>query len=112
MNAAQLPTLVPLLPEFVLGIGAMALLMLGVFRGEPGGRVVDVVAIVLLVIAGVFVVMLPSGKLTTFGGSFVVDDFARFLKILALAGSAVAILMSLDYAQKERQERFEHSVLT
>jgi NADH-quinone oxidoreductase subunit N len=111
MYAAQLPTLVPLLPELVLGIGAMALLMLGVFRGEPGGRVVDVIAIVLLVIAGVFVVTLPSGKLTTFGGSFVIDDFARFLKILALAGSAVAILMSLDYAQKERQQRFEYSVL-
>ena len=26
---------------------------------------------------------LPAGKLTTFGGSFIVDDFARFLKILA-----------------------------
>ncbi len=34
MNAAQLPTLTPLLPEFVLGIGAMALLLIGVFRGE------------------------------------------------------------------------------
>jgi NADH-quinone oxidoreductase subunit N len=111
MNAAQLPTLIPLLPEFVLGIGAMALLMLGVFRAESGGRAVDVIAIVLLVIAGVVLVTLPSGKLTTFGGSFVVDDFARFLKILALAGSAVAILMSLDYAQKERQQRFEYSVL-
>jgi NADH-quinone oxidoreductase subunit N len=111
MNAAQLPSLIPLLPEFVLGIGAMALLMLGVFRAESGGRAVDVIAIVLLVIAGVVLVTLPSGKLTTFGGSFVVDDFARFLKILALAGSAVAILMSLDYAQKERQQRFEYSVL-
>ncbi len=41
--------------------------------------------------------MLPAGKLVTFGGSFVVDDFARFLKLLALTGSAVAILMSFDY---------------
>src|SRR3984885_4713895 len=111
MNAAELPTLVPLLPEFVLGIGAMVLLMLGVFRGEASGRTVDIIAIVLLVIAGIVVVTLPLGKLTTFGGSFVVDDFARFLKILALAGSAAAILMSLDYAQKERQQRFEYSVL-
>ena len=41
--------------------------------------------------------MLPEGRLVTFGGSFVLDDFARFLKILALIGSAVAILMSFDY---------------
>src|SRR5580704_6934981 len=111
MNAAQLPTLVPLLPEFVLGIGAMALLMLGVFRGEPGGRIVDVIAIVLLAVFGIALVMLPPGKLTTFGGSFVVDDFARFLKILTLVGSAAAIAMSLDYVQRERQQRFEYSVL-
>jgi NADH-quinone oxidoreductase subunit N len=111
MYAAQLPTLVPLLPELVLGIGAMALLMLGVFRGEPGGRAVDVIAIILLVVAGGIVIGLPSGKLATFGGSFVVDDFARFLKILALLGSAAAIAMSLDYAKREGQQRFEYSVL-
>ncbi len=111
MNAAQFPTIVPLLPEFVLGIGAMALLMLGVFRGESAGRVVDGAAIALLVIAGLILLALPAGKLVTFGGSFVVDGFARFLKILALIGSAVAIAMSLDYARQERQQRFEYSVL-
>jgi NADH-quinone oxidoreductase subunit N len=111
MNPAQLPTLVPLLPEFVLGIGAMALLMLGVYRGERIGRVVDVAAIALLLIAGAILLLLPPGKLNTFGGSFVVDDFARFLKILALIGSAAAIAMSLDYAKRERQQRFEYSVL-
>jgi NADH-quinone oxidoreductase subunit N len=111
MYGAQLPSLVPLLPELVLGIGAMALLMLGVFRGQSFGRVVDFIAIVLLVVAGAVLVALPPGKLTTFGGSFVVDDFARFLKVLALIGSAAAILMSLDYAERERQQRFEFSVL-
>jgi len=111
MNASQLPTLIPLLPEFVLGVGAMALLMLGVFRGAGTGRIVDGVAIALLLIAGVIVLLLPAGTLTTFGGSFVVDQFARFLKILALIGSAAAIAMSLDYAKQERQQRFEYSVL-
>ncbi|HTS82434.1 MAG TPA: NADH-quinone oxidoreductase subunit N, partial [Myxococcaceae bacterium] len=46
-----------------------------------------------------------------FNGSFVLDDFARFLKMLALLGSAAAILLSLDYAERERQYRFETSVL-
>ena len=67
--------------------------------------------IVLLVVAGVILVILPPGKLTSFGGSFIVDDFARFLKVLALIGSAAAILLSLDYVKRERQERFEYSVL-
>src|ERR1700677_444384 len=111
MNAAYLPTLTPLLPEFVLGIGAMVLLLIGVFRGESAGRFVDIAAIVLLVAAGAILLWLPPGKLTTFNGSFVVDDFARFLKILALLGSAAAIAMSLDYVRRERQERFEYSIL-
>src|ERR1700733_3696350 len=109
MIAAQLPALTPLLPEFVLGLGAMALLMLGAFRGERTVGVVDGAAIALLVLAGVLVLALPSGRLVTFGGSFVVDGFARFLKILALAGSAAAIAMSIDYAKREAQQRFEYS---
>ena len=112
MNAAQVPSLIPLLPEFVLGIGAMALLLLGVYRPAAATvRVIDGAAIVLLALAGVILAVLPAGKLATFGGSFIVDEFARFLKILALLGSAAAIVMSIDYARREAQERFEYSVL-
>ncbi len=111
MTATQLPALLPLAPEFVLGIGAMALLMLGVFHRDTSGRLVDGIAIALLVAAGVILLLLPGGTQTSFNGSFIVDDFARFLKILALIGSAAAIAMSLDYAARERQQRFEYSVL-
>ncbi len=111
MDTAYLARLVPLLPEIVLGFGAAALLMLGVFQSGRPGRMVDFAAIALLAIAGIILLLLPAGKLTSFGGSFIVDDFARFLKILALLGSAAAIAMSLDYAERERQERFEYSVL-
>jgi NADH-quinone oxidoreductase subunit N len=112
MNASlTLTGLVPLLPEIVLGLGAMALLMLGAYRSEGAAVLIDSLSIVLLVIAGVIVVLLPQGKLVTFGGSFIVDDFARFLKILAIAGSAAAILMSIDYDKREGQRRFEYSVL-
>jgi NADH-quinone oxidoreductase subunit N len=112
MNASlTLTGIVPLLPEIVLGLGAMALLMLGAYRSEGAAVLIDSLSIVLLVIAGVIVVLLPQGKLVTFGGSFIVDDFARFLKILAIAGSAAAILMSIDYDKREGQRRFEYSVL-
>ncbi len=112
MHAAlTIPALVPLLPEIVLGVGAMALLMFGVYRGERAVRSIDFASIALLVIAGLIVLALPAGKLVTFDGSFVVDDFARFLKVLAIIGSAAAILMSMDHAERERQQRFEYSVL-
>ena len=112
MNAAlTIPALFPLLPEIVLGVGAMALLMFGAYRSEGAVRTIDFASIALLVIAGLIVLALPAGRLVTFDGSFVVDGFARFLKILAITGSAAAILMSIDYAKRERQERFEYSIL-
>ncbi len=111
MSAAAYPAILPVLPEIVLGLGAMALLMAGVFRGAACVRVIDFASIALLAVAGAVLLALPGGRLVSFGGSFVVDDFARFLKILALIGSAAAIAMSVDYAQRERQQRVEYSVL-
>jgi len=103
--------LLPALPELVLAVGAMALLLAGTFRATRRTTAIDVAAILLLIVAGVIVVLLPSGKLVTFGSSFTVDDFARFLKLLALAGSATAILMSFGYLAVESQARFEYSIL-
>jgi NADH-quinone oxidoreductase subunit N len=106
-----LSALTPLLPEIILAVGAMALLMLGAYRTPRSETLIDALSIILLVIAGAAVLLLPEGKLVAFNGSFIVDDFARFLKILAVAGSAAAILMSIDYDRREGQQRFEYSVL-
>src|SRR5580692_2397404 len=110
-DVAALPALLPALPEIVLALGAMALLMLGAFRGEHTAVAVSWLAIGLLVAAGAIVLWLPAGTLVTFGGSFILDPFARFLKLLALTGSAGAILMSFDYLARERQQKFEYPVL-
>jgi NADH-quinone oxidoreductase subunit N len=108
MTDLSVPNLLPALPELVLALGAMALLMLGVYR-ERSTPVVNLGAVMLLVAAAFIVAALPDDK--TFGGSFVIDDFARFLKILAFFGSAVAIVMSLDYLAAEREQKFEFAIL-
>jgi NADH-quinone oxidoreductase subunit N len=112
MNApAQLSTFMAIAPELILAVGAMALLMLGAFRGERAANVADTAAIVILVAAGVFVAFLPDGKPAALGGSFVIDDFARFLKIVAIIGAAATILMSFDYAKRQMQPTFEYPVI-
>jgi NADH-quinone oxidoreductase subunit N len=110
-ETVELPALLPALPEIVLAVGAMVLLMVGAFRDERAIKGIDAAAILLLIVAGVIVALLPAGKLVTFDGSFVVDGFARFLKLLALTGSAVAILMSYHYLAAEKRQRFEYSIL-
>ena len=104
--------LLPVLPELVLAVGAMALLMLGAYRGqETTTRLVTGLAVGLLVVTGALELMLPAGKLTTFGGSFIVDDFARFLKILALIGSAVTLILSAEFLADPSRRIFEYAIL-
>lgn len=111
-ETVPVPALLPVLPEIVLALGAMALLMVGVYhRGERLERIANLGAIALLVLTGIIIVLLPSGKLVTFGGSFVVDGFARVMKILSLIGSAAAIIMSTSYLAAEKQEKFEYAIL-
>src|SRR5215218_714876 len=103
--------LLPVLPELVLAVGAMALLMLGAYRGEGTTRLVTTLAIVLLAVTGVLELLLPAGKLVTFGGSFIVDDFARFLKVLALIGSAATLILSSEFLSDPSRRIFEYSIL-
>ena len=103
-------SLLPVLPELVLAAGAMALLMLGAFRGPQTTSLVTGIAVVLLVVTGGLELWLPAGKLTTFGGSFIVDDYARFLKILALIGSGVTLILSRAYLA-EQAKIFEYAIL-
>src|SRR5882724_753495 len=60
----------------------------------------------LLLIAGALAVLQPGERVEIFGGSFVVDDFSRFMKVLALLGSAAALLLSIDYFRVQNIHRF------
>jgi NADH-quinone oxidoreductase subunit N len=103
--------LLPVLPELVLAVGAMALLMVGAYQGQRTTGLITGLALVLLVIVGVLELMLPAGKLTTFNGSFIVDDFARFLKVLALIGSATTLILSTEFLADTSRRIFEYSIL-
>src|SRR5436305_1188169 len=103
--------LLPVLPEIVLAAGAMVLLMLGAYRGPQTTGLVTALAIGLLVVTGVAEFMLPAGRQVTFGGSFIVDDFARFLKILALIGSVATLVLSAEYLADQSRRIFEYSIL-
>lgn len=103
--------LVPVLPEIVLALGAMLLLMVGAYRGQQATGAVTALAAALLVVIGALELWLPAGKLTTFGGSFIVDDFARYLKILALIGSLATLLMARGFLADPSRRIFEFAVL-
>ncbi|HEX7533285.1 MAG TPA: NADH-quinone oxidoreductase subunit NuoN [Methyloceanibacter sp.] len=99
-----------ILPELILSCGAMALLMVGVATKRERGELVLWLAILIIVAAGMFVAR-GEGTATLFAGSFIVDPYARVLKLLTLTGAAAALLMSIDYWRRAGGLRFEFPVL-
>ena len=99
-----------ILPELILALGAMGLLMFGVYFGDRSATAVTLGAMILLVVAAIAAAFTGQNG-TTLDGAFVVDSFARFMKVFSLLGSAVAVLMAWRFARVERFERFEYPVL-
>jgi NADH-quinone oxidoreductase subunit N len=98
------------LPELTLAVGAMALLMLGVFMKRERGELILWLSVLLLALAGVFVAG-GEGTTTLFNGSFIVDPYARMMKLMVLAGAAIALVMSVEYWRDAGGVKFEFPIL-
>ncbi|MGI9349968.1 MAG: NADH-quinone oxidoreductase subunit NuoN [Rhizobiaceae bacterium] len=96
--------------ELWLALGAMAMLMYGVFAGERSSSQVTGLSIALLVAAGIW--LFATGERgEAMNGAFILDDFAWFMKLLTLLGSGLAVIMSVNYMKQEGVTNFEYPVL-
>ncbi|HEY8352198.1 MAG TPA: NADH-quinone oxidoreductase subunit NuoN [Sphingomonadales bacterium] len=112
MMPAALPDLGPVVPELVMAIGALLLLGIGVFLKEPrASRNIAWASVALMAVTFVLVLGSPRETTLTFADMFVVDGFARFVKLMMLIASAAGVVMSLGFLKAERMERFEYPVL-
>lgn len=99
-----------LTPELILAVGAMVLLMVGVYSNGRSSTLVTTLAVLVMAAAGAWL-LFSVGEGKAFGNSFVVDPFARFMKLLTLAGSAVTLVMFVGFAKAEKFDSFEYPVL-
>ena len=115
---AEMPNLIPALPELFLAGVIMLLLMFGVF--QKGGlkdndegvyRMVSILAIVALFIAGALLWPTAGPRTLTFADMFITDMFAIFTKGLVLIAAALGILMSRDFMERHHVARFEFPIL-
>ncbi|MCB1438690.1 MAG: NADH-quinone oxidoreductase subunit NuoN [Nitratireductor sp.] len=104
-----IPNLALASPELWLSAGAMALLMIGVFVNRSSAAIVTGLAIALIVVAGFSLSRLSTGE--AMHGAFILDNFAIFMKFLALIGSGVTIAMSINFMREEKFEKFEYPIL-
>nr|WP_298684219.1 NADH-quinone oxidoreductase subunit NuoN [uncultured Dongia sp.] len=97
-------------PEIFLAIAALALLVIGVSLGDRHTRLIAWASVAALVIAIVLAISDKADGLA-FHGLFIADDFACYAKVLSFGAAALAIIMSLDYAEREGMARFELPLL-
>jgi NADH-quinone oxidoreductase subunit N len=97
-------------PEMILAVGALFLLMVGVFAGEKSSEPVSWLAVLVIIFAGGWILFNP-GEGQAYAGAFVADAFGRYMKLLVLVGSAGALVMSIAMARQEKIDKFEYPVL-
>ncbi len=107
----QMPAFAAAAPEILLAIAGMGLLLYGAFRGNGATREIAYLVIASYIAAAALVVFVVEVPTVTFSGLFVADGFGAFAKVLVLLGSALGLLISLDYIEREQMARFEYPVL-
>ncbi len=119
MPVAELPDLIPAMPEIFLALAGMALLLLGVFQRDNDGaaavqvsRLVQRLGLVALALTLLLVVTIaPRGAAAAFGDMFVVDTFALFFKVMVLIAAGLSLLMAQDFVERAKMARYEFVVL-
>ncbi len=99
------------MPELFLAVAAMLLLMIGVFRGPGGARLVLWLTVATLAVAFVMIVAMMGRNELAMNGLFVADAFGDFMKLLVLLGSAATLVMAVRFNEREDMARFEYPVL-
>lgn len=106
----MLPDLIPALPEVILAVSALVLVLIGAFGGERSTGMVTALSVAVLAIAGLVLIFSPAAG-ATFSDAFILDPFARLMKVIVLIGSIAAIVMSTGYARDQGFARFEYPLL-
>ena len=109
MPAELLSALTLARPELLVAVGAMVLLMVGVFTGPKSSGLVTGLTVALLAV--VLYLVWSSAEGTVFGGGYVNDAFARLMKMLTVGGALITLAMSMEFARREKFDMFEFPVL-
>ncbi len=81
------------LPEITVALAAMALLLIGAFRGDKAGGLVTSAAVVSLLAAAALVALGRESGVALYG-MFAVDDYRRFVKVMLLIAAAGSLVLA------------------
>jgi NADH-quinone oxidoreductase subunit N len=106
------PNLIPAIPEMVMLAMTCLVLVIDLFLPqEKRGFTLFFTVITLLVTAGAVIAVAPVDSVSTFGGSFILDQLAVTLKVAILLISALVFIYSRDYLKDHGIYKGEYYVL-
>src|SRR5262245_10965445 len=85
-----------LLPEYVIGFGAAAVLVFDAFKKQSGGRAPAYMALGILGLALLLTIFLGGGEsVSLFSGMVVIDPFAQFFRVLFIAAGILGVIIAI-----------------
>ena len=106
------PNLLPALPEIVMLVMTCLLLVVDLFLPqEKRGFSLLLAVATLLLTAIAIIAVAPSGSISSFGGSFVLDQLAVTLKLATCVISIFVFVYSRDYLSDHKMYKGEYYVL-
>ncbi|KKJ77519.1 NADH-quinone oxidoreductase subunit N [Kiloniella litopenaei] len=99
------------LPEIFLACSATVLLIYGAYAGNKTAGFVSALSVAVIAVAFGLIFFGDQKQGLAFGGLFVVDAYANYMKLVALTASGFGILMTQRFVEREGMARFEIPVL-
>jgi NADH-quinone oxidoreductase subunit N len=104
-------TFMPILPELILGLGAILLMMVAAFVGRRGAAITTWGAVALLAVAGLTLFGAPSSAGPQFGGMITADLFGAFGKAFIYPAAAISIIVAHSWFERGTEHSPEYAVL-
>jgi NADH-quinone oxidoreductase subunit N len=101
-----------ILPEVFLAVSASLLMGFGLSKTKDRAIAVRNISAAVLVIFAFMGFLLDRPEGVSFSGLLLNNDYSDFLKAIIALSAAAALLLTKDYFQTEKLDRYEFSVLT
>jgi NADH-quinone oxidoreductase subunit N len=85
--------------------------LIGAIMGEKSYGLVRGLTLFVLIVAGLLVAMGNGQTAEAFGGSFISDSFAQFMKVATLSGSVLTLFLAEAYLKHTKRQAFEFPLL-
>jgi NADH-quinone oxidoreductase subunit N len=103
-------TIIYILPELFLSITILSLLMLGVFI-KNSFKLIYSLSILSLIFLMILILNQSTDTVKIFQGSYIIDKFSIFMKILTLFFSSFILISSKNYVKANNMDKIEYPII-